>query len=52
MGSPQDFRDITRLLWSGRIKSILGEVISLSQGRRGFEVMERGEMFGKIVLVP
>jgi NADPH:quinone reductase-like Zn-dependent oxidoreductase len=52
MGTPQDFRDITRLLWSGRIKTVVGEVIPLSEGRRGFEIMERGEMFGKIVLTP
>jgi NADPH:quinone reductase-like Zn-dependent oxidoreductase len=52
MGTPKDFRDITRLLWSGRIKTIVGEVIALSEGRRGFEIMERGEMFGKIVLAP
>ena len=52
MGTPKDFRDITRLLWSGRIKTIVDEVIPLSEGRRGFELMERSEMFGKIVLVP
>jgi len=52
MGTPKDFRDITRLLWSGRIKTIVDEVIPLSEGRRAFEIMERGEMFGKIVLVP
>jgi NADPH:quinone reductase-like Zn-dependent oxidoreductase len=52
MGTPKDFRDITRLLWSGRIKTVVGEVIALSEGRRAFEIMERGEMFGKIVLAP
>ena len=52
MGTPQDFRDITRLLWSGRLKTIIEEVIPLSEGRRGFEIMQRGEMFGKIVLTP
>ena len=52
MGTPQDFHDITRLLWSGRLKAIVGEVVPLSEGRRGFEIMQRGEMFGKIVLTP
>ncbi|MGA2404592.1 MAG: zinc-binding dehydrogenase [Syntrophobacteraceae bacterium] len=51
-GTPQDFRDITRLLWSGRIKPLINEVIPLSEGKRAFEIMERSEMFGKIVLVP
>ncbi|SPF50214.1 Alcohol dehydrogenase zinc-binding domain protein [Syntrophobacter sp. SbD1] len=52
MGGPQDFRDITRLLWSGRIKTSIEEVMPLSEGKRAFEMMERGEMFGKIVLTP
>jgi len=52
MGGPQVFRDVTRLLWSGRIKTVLGEVIPLSLGRRAYEIMQRGQMFGKIVLVP
>jgi len=52
MGTPQDFRDITRLLWSGKIKTLIDQVLPLSEGRRGFEIMERSEMFGKIVLVP
>jgi NADPH:quinone reductase-like Zn-dependent oxidoreductase len=52
MGNPQDFRDITGLLWSGKIRTVIDEVIPLSAGRRGFDIMQRGEMFGKIVLVP
>jgi NADPH:quinone reductase-like Zn-dependent oxidoreductase len=52
MGTPQDFRAITRLLWSGRIKTLVDRVLALSEGRRGFEILERSEMFGKIVLVP
>jgi NADPH:quinone reductase-like Zn-dependent oxidoreductase len=52
MGTPKDFRDIIRMLWSGRIKTLIDEVIPLSEGRRGFEMMERSQMFGKIVLVP
>ncbi len=52
MGNPGDFRDITRLLWSGRIKTLIDEVIPLSEGKRGFEIMERDQMFGKIVLAP
>lgn len=52
MGTPQDFRDITRLLWSGKIRTVVSQVLPLSEGRRGFEMLEKGEMFGKIVLVP
>ncbi len=52
MGTPRDFRDITRLLWSGRIGTVIDEIIPLAEGRRGFEMMESGKLFGKIVLVP
>lgn len=52
MGTPQDFRDITRLLWRGKIRTVVSQVLPLSEGRRGFEMLEKGEMFGKIVLVP
>jgi NADPH:quinone reductase-like Zn-dependent oxidoreductase len=52
MGAPQDFRDITALIWSGKIKTVIEEVMPLRDGKRGFEMMERGEMFGKIVLTP
>ncbi|MHC1726068.1 MAG: zinc-binding dehydrogenase [Syntrophobacteraceae bacterium] len=52
MGTPQDFRDITRLLWSGKIETVISQVLPLSEGKRAFEMLERGEMFGKIVLTP
>ena len=52
MGTPIDFRDITRMIWSGRIRTVIEEVMPLGEGRRGFEMMARGEQFGKIVFVP
>ncbi|MFZ2445224.1 MAG: zinc-binding dehydrogenase [Syntrophobacteraceae bacterium] len=52
MGTHHDFRDITRMLWSGKIKTVVDEVMPLAEGRRGFEMMERSDQFGKIVLVP
>ncbi len=52
MGTPNDFRTITDLLWSGKIRTVIEEVVPLKDGKAGFERMERGEMFGKIVLVP
>ncbi|MGC9197284.1 MAG: zinc-binding dehydrogenase, partial [Syntrophobacteraceae bacterium] len=52
MGTPKDFRDVARMLWSGKIKTVIEEILPLSEGKRGFERMERGELFGKVVLVP
>lgn len=52
MGSHQDFRDVVNLIWAGKLKPVLDRVMPLSEGKRAFELMERGEQFGKIVLVP
>lgn len=52
MGSHQDFLDVTALLWSGRLKPVIDRVVPLSEGREAFLAMEKGEQFGKIVLVP
>lgn len=52
MGSPQDFRDINALLWSGRLRPVIDTVMPLSEGREAFAMMERSEQFGKILLEP
>ncbi|MEN6438127.1 MAG: zinc-binding dehydrogenase [Syntrophobacter sp.] len=52
MGTHQDFHEITQLLWSGRLKTVVDAVIPLSEGLRAFQMMERSDQFGKIVLVP
>ena len=52
MGSHQDFREIAALLWSGKLKPVIDRIMPLSEGRWAFGMMERGDQFGKIVLVP
>lgn len=52
MGTHQDFRDVTALLWAGKLKPVIDRVMPLSQGKAAYAVMERGEQFGKIVLTP
>jgi NADPH:quinone reductase-like Zn-dependent oxidoreductase len=52
MGSHQDFLDITALLWAGKLKPVIDQVLPLSQGRDAFALVERGGQFGKVVLVP
>jgi NADPH:quinone reductase-like Zn-dependent oxidoreductase len=52
MGSHQDFRDITEMIWSGKVKTVIDHVLPLSEGKRAFEMLEHGEHFGKMVLVP
>jgi NADPH:quinone reductase-like Zn-dependent oxidoreductase len=52
MGSHQDFRDITRLLWDGKIKPVIDRSYPLREGIEAFASLERGEQFGKIVIKP
>jgi NADPH:quinone reductase-like Zn-dependent oxidoreductase len=52
MGTHQDFRTITSMLWSGRLIPLIDRVLPLSDGRQAFAAMERSNQFGKIVLVP
>jgi NADPH:quinone reductase-like Zn-dependent oxidoreductase len=52
MGSHQDFLNVTALLWAGRLRPVIDRVMPLSEGREAFAAMERGELFGKIVLLP
>jgi NADPH:quinone reductase-like Zn-dependent oxidoreductase len=50
MGTHQDFRDVMDLIWEGKLRTVVDQVMPLSEGKAAFERMERGEHFGKIVL--
>jgi NADPH:quinone reductase-like Zn-dependent oxidoreductase len=52
MGSHQDFRDVLNLLWGGKIKPVIHQVLPLSEGKEAYKMMEEGKHFGKIVLAP
>ncbi len=52
MGSRQDFRDVLKLLWGKQITPVVDRVLPLSDGKEAFRILEQGEQFGKIVLVP
>jgi NADPH:quinone reductase-like Zn-dependent oxidoreductase len=52
MGSHQDFRDVTALLWSGRLKPVIDCTLPLREGIEAYRRMEQGEHFGKIILEP
>ena len=52
MGNHQDFRDVVALLWAGKLKPVIDRVMPLSEGRKAYELMERGGQLGKIVLTP
>jgi NADPH:quinone reductase-like Zn-dependent oxidoreductase len=52
MGSHQDFRDVIDLLWAGKIKPVIHQIMPLSEGCDAYRLMEAGEHFGKILLAP
>lgn len=52
MGSRKDFENVTDLIWSGKIKPVIDCELPLSEGKRGYELLERGQQFGKVILRP
>jgi NADPH:quinone reductase-like Zn-dependent oxidoreductase len=52
MGTHQDFKVIVALLWAGKLKPVIDSVMPLSEGRKAYEMMEKGQQMGKIVLIP
>lgn len=52
MGSHQDFIDVTTLLWSGKLRPVIDRVMPLKEGKAAYAIMESGQHFGKLVLVP
>ncbi|MCI0499860.1 MAG: zinc-binding dehydrogenase [Planctomycetales bacterium] len=52
MGSHQDFHDVLKLLWAGKLKPVIDRIMPLNEGRNAYKLMEEGKHFGKIVLTP
>lgn len=50
MSNRGEFMDVMRLVWQGKLKPVIDEVIPLSALREGHEKLERGDQFGKIVV--
>ena len=52
MGSRDELRTALKLAWTGRIRPVVDRVYPLSKAREAHELLERGEQFGKILLLP
>jgi NADPH:quinone reductase-like Zn-dependent oxidoreductase len=52
MGPPEDFRRVMNLVFEGRLVPAIQEVLPLEEARRAHELLEAGEVFGKLVLSP
>ena len=52
MGSHRDYVEVMHSLFDGVITPVIHAVLPLSEGRAAHEILERGEQFGKVVLIP
>lgn len=52
MGSPADYRNAMNLVFQGKVDPVIHTVLPLSDARKAHEMLEAGEVFGKIVLEP
>ncbi len=52
MGTPEQFRQVMRLVFDGTLRPVIQEVMPLADARRAHEILEDGNVFGKLVLVP
>jgi NADPH:quinone reductase-like Zn-dependent oxidoreductase len=52
MGSPDEYRTAMGLVFEGKLRPVIQEVLPLEQARRAHELLEAGRVFGKLVLIP
>jgi NADPH:quinone reductase-like Zn-dependent oxidoreductase len=52
MGSPREYRTVMDLVFRGGLKPVIHATLPLEEARRAHEMLEAGEVFGKVVLVP
>jgi NADPH:quinone reductase-like Zn-dependent oxidoreductase len=52
MGTPSEYREVMKRVFAGELAPVIHEVLPLGEARRAHEMLESGEVFGKLVLVP
>ena len=52
MGNPREYRTVMDLVFQGKLNPVIHATLPLEEARRGHEILEAGEAFGKVVLVP
>ena len=52
MGSPGEYRTVMDLVFQGKVTPVIHAVLPLEETRRAHEMLEAGEVFGKVVLKP
>ncbi|MFC1660056.1 zinc-binding dehydrogenase [Gemmatimonadota bacterium] len=52
MGSPEDYRRAMALVFEGSVQPVIHATLPLDEAGRAHEMLEAGEVFGKVVLTP
>ncbi|MBT8395366.1 MAG: zinc-binding dehydrogenase [Gemmatimonadetes bacterium] len=52
MGSPADYRNAMNLVFQGKVEPVIHSILPLEETRTAHELLEAGQVFGKIVLTP
>ena len=52
MGDPQEYLKAMDLVFRGEVKPVIFATFPLEEARKAHELLEAGEVFGKVVLVP
>jgi len=52
MGTPREYREAMGMVFDGSVTPVIDTVLPLAEARRGHELLEAGEIFGKVVLLP
>ena len=52
MGTPHEFREVMEMVFRGEVAPIIDHILPLEEARRAHEMLEAGDVFGKVVLLP
>jgi NADPH:quinone reductase-like Zn-dependent oxidoreductase len=52
MGTPEDYRRVMDLVFQGTLEPVIHAVLPLEEARKAHEILEAGDVFGKVVLTP
>lgn len=52
MGNPREYRTVMDRVFQGELKPVVHATLPLDEARKAHEILEAGEAFGKVVLVP
>lgn len=52
MGTPEEFRKAMELVFGGRVRPVIHHELPLEEVGKGHELLEAGDVFGKIVILP